>query len=286
MRKKIKDINKALPIGGLFGSLGYIFVVCATIYYLIANFCSDSSVRTILYVVDGVIAFLSVFITFIVIAAKTHKKSTQEELVFSAKECAVCAESKIQDGFHHSGLLTLEELINKYESPLADDPHPEKCSVLVYTSELATEQEAEDAVTNNISKGVQYRVLYFKNSCDEGSKAYRDLKDRYKGNLIKLENDGYFDGDLADTLGFDIMIYCTSDGKKRGFFAVDFLDPISKDNDRKCHSPNCKEMCNYGKARKEEPYTEFYKEMSSVMASELYNGIMQFFERHVDETTD
>ena len=164
----------------------------------------------------------------------------------------------------------------EFEGTLAEDPQPEKCFVLVYTSNLATEKDAEEQVDNNLLQGVQYRVLYFQNSCTE--EEMKDVRRKYgEKNLIDLsqytEYSESFDGQLSNTLGFDIMIYQNSSGIRRGFFAVDFIDENRRNEFREFHDVNCCEMCNFGTKGK-----TFYKEMSADRAAELFNGIQHFFD--------
>lgn len=281
MKLKDKHLNKILPISKLLGVLGIYFTVCSIFYVLIIVFCGNNvSLKTILIIVEVAFAFISMFVTLFIMAIKVNKDRVDSANIKAAEEykenlnkCIKCAEAKLRDGFHHSGLLTFEELVT-FEKSLSSDPNPKQCYVLIYTSDLATEIDASEETTLNLSKGVQYRVLYFRNSCGDKMAA---IQQKYgKENLVDLGEypryNNSFDGELSDTLGFDIMIYQTSNGVRRGFFAVDFIDDISRHNERKCHIPDCQEKCNYGTDQQ-----TFYKEMSAERTQELYYGILGFF---------
>ena len=121
--------------------------------------------------VFGMITFLSMWI-ILAIEAKNNQKQISiinkqeriDDLKCHLDICLKCANEKSADGFHYHGLLTLEEL-ESYEETLANDPQPKNCLVLVYTSDLATEKDAEEQVKKNRFAGVKYIVLYFQNSC-------------------------------------------------------------------------------------------------------------------------
>lgn len=274
-RPRFKDLDETLPIGSLLSALGIFFTVFSIGYVLTVVLCENYNIRIILFVSEAVLAFVSLFITLFIMTIKRRNKKAIDAFKKNTEACIECVESKMQDGFHHSGLLSFQELI-EFEGTLADDPHPEQCYVLVYTSDLATEKDAEKQVENNLHNKVQYKVLYFQNSC--GNETDK-VEDRYgKNNLIDLsqipEFAESFDGKLSSTLGFDIMIYQRSNGVRRGFFAVDFIEDSRRHKFRPFHDANCRDMCNYGTKGE-----TFYKEMSAERAEELFNGIMHFFEK-------
>lgn len=274
-RPRFKDLNEILPIGSLLSVLGIFFTVFSISYVLTVVFCENFNIRIILFVIESVIAFLSLFITLFIITIKRRNQKTKKAFKNNTEACISCVDSKLQDGFHQSGLLSFQELI-EFEGTLADDPHPEECFVLVYTSDLATEKDAEIQVKNNIEKKVQYKVLYFQNSC--GNEVDEVITRYGADNLIDLskipEFAESFDGKLSGTLGFDIMIYQKSNGARRGFFAVDFIEDSRRHKFRPFHDANCRDMCNYGTKGE-----TFYKEMSAERAEELFSGIMHFFEK-------
>lgn len=276
-----------LPITTLLGVLGGFFTVFSILYVLIISFCKEEYLRIILLVSEGALALISMFIILFCMAYKNYKKYIKENSLNICKKCLECANSNIKDGFHNHGLLSLKELI-AYEGSLAKDPKPSECEVLVYTSDLATEIDAEKAVNDNRDAKVNYKVLFFKNSCNDDG--YREIGKLYgEENLLDLsgieEYKDSFDGKLANTLGFDIMIYKKTNSQSgnmelKGYFAVDFVpaDNLPSGNNgnvRIDHIPDCKNPCNYG-SKNHEP---FYKEISSEKAQILYCEIKKLYEK-------
>lgn len=269
------------------------------IYVLVNNYfikLDISEKQDVWYVMMVCILSITIFITMwlvlVFLANKNHikkqelnKKNNINNLKTTLDACCICAETKLQDGFHYHGLLTLDEL-EQYEESLAEDPHPEKCQVLVYTSDLATEKHAEIQVEKNRLSGVQYIILFFQNSCSE--KEIQNIKSLYnESNLINLSKEDRFrdsfDGKLSESIGFDIMIFKNSKGEKRGFFAVDF---VPENVCRKKHTPNCDDKCNYGIREAKNPKEKkdpFYKEISAERVSELYREINKIYKVKRDE---
>lgn len=278
MSKKNKDrlslykLNSVIPISAVIAVLGSFFAIFSVIYILIVSYCNDINMRIILIIIEGVVAFVAMIVTLFIIAIKKQRKQATEKF----NSCQACVKSKVQDGFHRSGLLNLSELL-EIEEELMEDSCPQMCDVLIYTSDLATEMDAHDVAEKNIKAGVNYRVIYFNNTCDPAVTA--EIISVYgESNLVDLsakpEYKETFDNELASALGFDIMIYKSSNGNKRGFFAVDFVtfDEFGKCPFRPKHSIDCSEQCNCGTHSQ-----PFYKEMSVDRTSELYKEILSFF---------
>lgn len=298
----LKELTDILPISYVRSVLGCFFTICSIIYVIIPQLPFDDGKikdNALLYFeilfIFGTITFLSMWITFAFCTYKEQKKNIKKDLeketdlfLQNLHNCFECAKGKVEDGFHNHGLLTLKELEN-YESSLSDSLHPEKCLILVYTSDLATEKDAEKQVLKNRKAGIPYVVFYFQNSCTHEETEI--MKKIYgNNNLIDLSSNDYykesFDGRLAHTIGFDIMIYQNHDGKKRGFFAVDFIPETNCP--RSTHTPHCKEKCNYGilssQRAKDPTYRKdpFYKEMSEERVSELYREMKEIYGNKVN----
>ena len=280
MRKGIfKKFVSYLPMNEVMSTLGTILTVCTIIYVLLIRNLDEN-----LYIISicsmFIIVFILVWMILFIIAIKAQRKINKLNDEFETQEykkylkgCKTCAEKKLSDGFHQKGLVTLDELID-IEGKLGTDEDPNSCYVLIYTSDLATEKEAEEIVKQNIKKGVKYYVLYFENSCSLIEN--KNIMDLYeKENLIDLSDkfNDTFDSKASVSLGFDIMIYVDSKKKMRGFFAVDFAP--DKNRVKLGHKVQCIE-CNYGKQRAGKDVNLFYKEISTETTNSLYNEIMSY----------
>lgn len=276
---KFKDYY-ILPIGKCLAYLGNIFTLFFFLCLLI--YSKESSVR--LFIICVIALFLLVFLAFITIGIKDYLDTSEDNTYDGADDCEKCVGEVTKDRFHAKGLLEFDELTS-FEKQLSLSSSPQCCKVLVYTSDLATEYDAEDAVNANIDKGVQYIVLYFKNSCSYED--FNKIKKKYgEDNLVDLsEHEDFknsFDGQLAEKLGFDIMIYQNEEGLLKGYFAVDFVP--EKQHKRQSHVPYCKEQCNYGKwvssGKKVNP---FYKEFSFEITKQLYDEGLEIHKKFLND---
>ena len=263
--KRTKNNNQILPITSFLAIIGPFFTIASIAYVVTILYCDSLEKRIVMFAIEGTIIFVAILLAFFRKGIKKTQQFYESESYKGSQVCLKCIEKKMNDGFHNRGLLHLNELI-AYEGELSLSRDPSCCKVLVYTSDLATENDAEIVVKKNIENGVQYIVLYFANTCDTDE--YNRIKNLYgENNLVNLsEIDEYktsFDGLLACTLGFDIMIYKNIDNMIKGFFAVDFVP--EKRPIRICHDINCEEQCNYGKGTE-----AFYKEISYERAKQLY----------------
>lgn len=260
-RKIIGNRNEILPFKTGLSCLGYFFLLAIGAYALYVKY--PYKIILIIEIISLLFIFLSMFF---VIGISNYKKKIKREKRDHTLSCLDCIKNIIEDGFHFHGLLHLNDLL-EIEKKLSSNNSPKDCKVLVYTSDLATENDAEAEVTENIKKGVQYIVLYFSDNCT--SEQRRKIKRLYgKGNLIHLKEEKYrdsFDGRLANTLGFDITIYKVND-KIHGYFAVDFAPQNSPAEVRPSHILKCAEQCNYGKQTQ-----AFYKKLSYQWAKRLFD---------------
>lgn len=255
--------DQVLPLRICLTYLGDFWAIALCAFILFKKFPSS-------YLLVSVISFLFivvVLLSYIVLGHGNYKRIIKQESYAFNHSCLDCIRNRMEDDFHKHGLVHLNDLL-QIEQKLSESSDPRQCKVLVYTSDLATENDAEEVVNINIEHGVQYIVLYFANSC---TPEQNDRIKRLYGeqNLIDLskkrKNKQSFDGRLAETLGFDITIYNNVDIKNKlsGFFAVDFVPKNRRV--RIFHNPNCTEPCNYGRETE-----AFYKKMSYESTKRLY----------------
>ena len=264
-KEKIINRNQVLPIKIGVDFLGFFFTVAIIAYAVYKNHPSN-----VLLVIEFIVLFVAILLFFFVIGIKNYKGITKEDSKSNTLSCLDCIGKKMKDAIRDHGLLHLNDLLD-IEGKLSSSSNPRVCKVLIYTSDLATENDAEKVVDNNINKGVQYIVLYFSNTCNK--QEYDRIKRLYgENNLVDLsiitEFKESIDGQLAVTLGFDITIYQNADNMIDGYFAVDFVPknrPI-----RSFHNPHCKEQCNYGKGT-----DAFYKKLSYNCTKYLYEEILK-----------
>jgi len=264
------DYNQVLPIKTVLASLGYFFPLAICAYALYNEYQSNY-----ILVIESILLFIVILLAFVSSAIKKYKELSEKEFHKDALSCYNCINSRMKEAFHDHGLLHLQDLLD-YEGKLSLSSNPSECKVLVYTSDLATEKDAEKEAIENIAKGVQYIVLFYTSTCSDeekekieqlyGAENLVDLSDKKFGNKYTDS----IDGNLAETLGFDITVYQNEQGKIDGFFAVDFV-PKNRPM-RSCHKVDCKEKCNYG--RKTEA---FYKKISVNYTSHLYEEIMNIY---------
>ena len=223
-----------------------------------------------------VLSFIALWIVLIKCAYSTYKNNLSLQNEERTQKCYSCAKNRLLDGFHYHGLITLKEL-EKLEEDLSLEENKENCCVLVYTSDLATEKEAEESVRKNRNANIKYIVLYFRNTCNTTETKY--LENLYGWeNLIDLSKwkdySDTFDCRLAQTLGFDIMIFQNGQREKRGYFAVDFSTEVA------CPYLDCEERCNFGLKNAGSASEPFYKEISTERVNTLYNEIMKIYKKH------
>lgn len=263
----INELNKLLPFKSVVATLGSYFTICSIAFGIVSILKIEKDVKVILYLIEGSVALIAIFLTLFIISIWHHRNFSRRLY----KECLNCINAKVNDSFHNMGLVHLDELL-KIEESLGYDNDPSSCYILIYTSDLATEKEASKEVNFNRARNVNYRVLYFENSCTpEETMAINELYGSENliniGRLEKYKES--FDCDISKTIGFDLMIYCNSAKELRGFFAVDFV-PEKKNNSLKC--AECLEKCNL--VLESQP---FYKEMSLDWTKQLYKEIFDFW---------
>jgi len=264
-KEKIVNRNQVLPIKVGVDYLGFFFMLAIIAYAVYKKYPLNA-----LLVIEFIVLLVAFLLFFFVIGIKNYKRIAEEEAKSSTLSCLDCIRKKMKDSIRDHGLLHLKDLLD-IEGKLSLSSNPKACKVLIYTSDLATENDAEKEVDNNINKGVQYVVLYFSNTCNQ--QEYERIKRLYgENNLVDLSNKTEYkesiDGQLAVTLGFDITIYQNAGNMIDGYFAVDFVPknrPI-----RSFHNPHCKEQCNYGKGT-----DAFYKKLSYNCTKYLYEEIVK-----------
>jgi hypothetical protein len=291
----IKDLFEILSVGTMMTVLSVVFLFFLFVVPLVFHFYSDLNMRINWLFGLGAFTFIAIIIIFFIITYHQIKQESDNDLKERINECYNCAQIKSQDGFHYYGLLNFDELI-KRESMLSEDEHPDKCKVLVYTSDLAAEINALKVVRINRAKNVHYIVLYFTNSCNDDQ--MKDIIYYYgEKNLIDLSKinhyKGTFDSELAETIGFDIMIYENSAEVRDGYFCVDFAPSntteksnmgivdnskqISKNfKDRPYHDRYCDNRCNYKKE-----VNPFYKQISNDLTITLYREIISIYNKYI-----
>ena len=268
MKSKNNSVDsELLPVRTVFAIIGPFSTIASVVFVITQSYLGSSQYLLNCLVIESTILLILVFITFFIIGIKNYSSASEFEAYNTSLACLRCIKEKMNDGFHNRGLLYLDELIT-FERKLSSVPEPSKCKVVIYTSDLATENNVENDVKNNISSGVRYIILYFANTCTD--EEYKKIKGLYgENNLINLsKRDDYansFDGKHALTLGFDCIVYNVGENIIKGYFAVDFV-PINRPY-RACHIPNCQERCNYGK----EDHQPFYKEISTDIAKQIYD---------------
>ncbi len=209
--------------------------------------------------------FICWFLVFLLFEISKYKKTIETNTLNDSLYCLNCIKQKVSDvfPFENYGLLTFEEL-SKLESKLQKGDE-----VVVYTYDLASEDDASKVVIENRSNDVKYTILYYINSKPN---KYNDYKKLYgEENLVDLSKK-YQDGadkQLAEFLGLDIIFFRENNGdiNTRGYFAVDF-NLRSTDNNKKFPREECIQcrQCNYVNGT--EP---FYKEISSELAKQFFD---------------
>ena len=140
-------------------------------------------------------------------------KIKYQEYYNNCKKCVVDMVGN-ESFLAYYNLLTLEELLKLENSLECDD------TVIIYTSHIDTEDEAEKTVKGNIEKGVIYNILYYDGTLDKAEK----LRNMGYKNIFSMEQDeNNFDYLMSKETasGFDLMFY-----KKKGiveaYFCVNF----------------------------------------------------------------
>lgn len=270
---KFSSMQRILPVSTVMSVLGVFFTLTMAIYVIIFQL---SPFKNIAVVVLFIFIFVILWIVLIRFAYVSYRNKLNLQNQERTQKCYSCAKDKLLDGFHYHGLITLKEL-EDLEGNLSLEENKEKCRVLVYTSDLATEKEAEPSVRRNRDANIQYIVLYFRNTCT--TTEFKRLESLYGWeNLIDLSKwEDYkenFDCRLAQTLGFDIMIFQNGKEEKKGYFAVDFSTEVA------CPYLDCEERCNFGLKNAGSASEPFYKEISTERVNTLYNEIMKIYRKY------
>jgi len=204
MNKKIVSILKHRY------SYSYLCFSCITLilmYTLEKHFKLNFSVVAIVCLISLITILSGMIIVIYLILRESSKLDYLEKMNL----CHSCATDISKYQFANFDFLTFDELI-AIEASLKDDQNPEECFVYIYTSDISTEDDAEDTVIENIDAGVNYKVFYI-----DGTPTKKQV-DLYKSeNLIACESSA-----IDRSADFDIMIYIDSSQNVKGYFCVNF----------------------------------------------------------------
>ena len=191
-------------------SYNYLCFACATlilIYTFQRRFSINSSIIAIIWLIILIILLVVLIIIIYVILKDDSKKEFTERM----KLCHTCAKDISKYQFANFDFLTFDELI-EIEASLKNDKYPEKCFVYIYTSDISTEDDAEEVVIENIAAGVNYKVFYI-----DGKPTQKQIDLYKKENLIECIASA-----IDRSADFDIMIYIDSSQNIKGYFCVNF----------------------------------------------------------------
>ena len=182
--KKTKNNETILPISTFLAIMGPFFTAVSIFYVLTVSCSYSNEERNMWFAIEGAILFVIVLLTFILIGVKKNKQLSEQEAFKFSQACINCSETIMDDWFHNSGLLYLDELL-KYEEKLATNNNPKDCKVFIYTSELLSEENVTPIVKKNIETGIQYVMLFFANNCEK--EEFERIKTIYgETNLVDL----------------------------------------------------------------------------------------------------
>lgn len=178
--------------------------------------------------------------------------------------CKNCVVNKVDNESYlaYYNLVPFKELLRIENSLEKDD------EVIVYTSHLDTEDDAEQIVKDNIKKGVIYNVLYYEGTKEKENK----LKNTGYKNVLPLEkNENSFDYQLTNKntgseTGFDLMFYKKQNKDAEAYFCVNF----SKGVCNKSKVSNCNNKCLKSLKEDEREKHLFYKKIDNELASSLF----------------
>lgn len=147
----------------------------------------------------------------VIVIYEIVKKGIKEDYENGVQKCEECAADTSKYQFANFDFLTFEDLI-AIENSLSLDEDPKKCYVYIYTSDISTEDDAEEVVIENIKAGVNYKVFYI-----DGTPTESQIALYKKENLFKCDA-----SEIDRSADFDIMIYIDSERKANGYFCVNF----------------------------------------------------------------
>jgi len=271
MKSERKHID--IMIDGVFVVTTLVCVSIAFYKYIYLNL--QKSNRPIGAILCGVSCIIVMYIYHYFYLKKTKTKKIEERKIYLKeyyKKCKECVVNKIKNEsfLAYYNLLTLEELL-KIENSLEYND-----TVIIYTSHIDTEDEAEVIVKNNISKGVIYNILYYDGTIEKADK----LKNMGYKNVFPMEqNENNFDYQMSKKTasGFDLMFY-----KKKGvinaFFCVNFsIGVCNKYNVSGCSNPCLKSLMESDKNK----YL-FYKKIDDALANSLFVTLGKIIEIKAD----
>ena len=182
--------------------------------------------------------------------------------------CQQCAEDKVRDDsfLAYYNLITFDELLNMEISLSKGD------EVIIYTSDIETEDVAKKVVEQNILKGVKYNILFYNGDNDKK----KELENLGYYKVIKLEkNKSSFDSRLSDSkTGFDLMFFKQNNVVK-AYFCVNFSVGQKSCSDE--INDGCKKPCN-----KNNEFL-FYKKIKNELADVLFENLSTIIEQHKEK---
>lgn len=225
MRNKIFSILKHRI------SYNYLCVVCVAmilLYTMQRHFVISPSIMAIIWL----ISMVSVLIGAIIAIYMVLKDDSKIEFTQRMELCRKCATDISKYQFANFDFLTFEDLI-EIEASLKNDLSPENCFVYIYTSDISTEDDAEETVVENIAAGVNYRVFYIDGKPTQKQKELYGVT-----HLIACPASA-----IDRSADFDIMIYVDSSKNVKGYFCVNFSKPKGP---RPCSQGRiCTNECHY-----------------------------------------
>ena len=286
----IDDLNEILPIDTVAAILGIFFTVCSIIYLLIKGYAPKEHV-VLGIAIAAIFTFLAMWVSFFFVAYLKRKSMAKEELEHQKDtlkkqliDCRDCSLQRISDGFAYRKLLENSN-IRDIETKMAMNVDPKKCSVLVFTSDLATLIRRLDIIENNIvNYGVNYRVIYFAdNSQSERERIFSLIgkENLLDGNKVEALQ-GSKDLEMMRIGDIELIIYVDGSTENKyiqGFLSFDNVPSNARYIGKSTHFSECRNKCNYGRTFDNEgvDQTPFYKSLSKEKLTGLYNRLNDLF---------
>ncbi len=286
----IDDLNEILPIDTVAAILGIFFTVCSIIYLLIKAYAPEEYL-IIGIAIASIFTFLAMWVSFFFVAYLKRRSMAREGLEHQKEtlkrqliDCRDCSLKRISDGFAYRKLLENAN-IRDVESKMAMNVAPEKCDVLVFTSDLATIIRRLDIIETNIKDyKIRYRVIYFSdNTQSEREKIFSLIgeKNLLDGNKIEALK-GSRDLQMMNAGDIELIIYLDGSTENKyiqGFLSFDNVPSNAKNIGKSTHFSKCTNKCNYGKMFDNEgiDQTPFYKSLSKEKLTRLYNKLDELF---------
>ncbi|MCM0239828.1 hypothetical protein J8L13_20865 [Bacteroides fragilis] len=221
-------INEVLKSWGTTTFLSFAILSCISIFYYIPKFEFSAFEQIVIIISYTIILFIISGYLIRYIAKPIIFRQAED----SFTHCKECTQKSEQYQFANFDFISFEDLL-LIEEKLSNDPHPNKCNVIIYTSDISSEDVVADVVRKNRLKKIVYKVFYLK-----GVPSSDHIKIYGKENLKKCNG-----SELDIAADFDIIIYIDSKKNKSGFFCVNYS---VADTVRPCtQGYNCNNKCHY-----------------------------------------